>query len=207
MPHPHPHVHGVSFGFVFALALLICLLLPGAAPAQSGSIGTEIYQCRNRLAGTGGNINNCTGAAWVHGNAGHANSLYREGDFVPMRSIISDLQSGHTYTLRLGYDAVQSGLHAYDYLGSVDASAHPGQVIAPCINAPPTAGDHACGNAPSLWQVPIDTHTHFPAGSSQEEGHFSAWGGTLTGAAYFYCTPETSASHPCGPIGLSGQAS
>lgn len=161
------------------------------------------------MGGPGSNVNNCTGSAWVHGNAGHSNSFYREGDFVPMRAIVTNLEAGHIYTLRLGYDAVRGGLHAYDYLGSVDGSIHPGQVIDPCLDSPPTAGTHRCGESPSRLLVPKDTHTHFPPllGGSQEDGYFTAWGGILEHAAYHYCTLAESASHACGPIGLPGQAS
>ena len=181
---------------VVALTLLAALALPGIARAQPGP-GTEINQCRNRLGGASSAVNDCTGSAWVTGNAGQANSFYREGDFVPMRSLITNLQAGRTYSLRVGYDAVEGGLHAYDYLGSVDGSIHPGQQIAPCLNSPPTSGPHACGHAPSTLLVPVDTHTTFPPllNGGQKPGHFSTWGGTLEGAAYHYCPGD------CGPIG------
>jgi hypothetical protein len=82
-----------------------------------------------------------------------------------MRSIITGLETNGTYTFRLGSDAVQSGLHACEYLGSVDGSIHPGQEIDPCFNTPSTAGSRACGRDPSLWPVPTDTETTFPRGS------------------------------------------
>ncbi len=157
-----------------------------------GSIGTTLDQCRN---GTNG-IGDCTGDAWVTGNLNPNNSLYREGDFVPMRSKITSLVAGRTYALRIGYDAVEKGLHAYDYLGSVDGSeSAPGQQVVPCDGVGDTAGPHACGNAPSTLQVPKDTNTTFPPnGASQLPGKFSAWGAALAGAAYLNPAPITPGS-------------
>jgi Prealbumin-like fold domain len=129
--------------------------------------------------------------------------VYREGDFVPFRTTITGLLGTHKYMLRIGYDAVERGLHAYDYLGSVDGSAAPGQLVIPCSGVGGTAGPHACGSGPSRLPVPEDTHTTFPNGSHPPpHGHFSAWGATLKGARYFYCT----GSQPCGPIGVPGHA-
>src|SRR5262249_46521537 len=130
-------------------------------------------------------VANCTGSAWHTGNAGRANSLYREGDFVPFRTVITDLIAGRTYTLRIGYDAVDGGLHAYDYLGSVDGSAAPGQQGGPCDMA-----RAACQSPPSRLPVPIDTHTTFPYGS-QKPGEFRGWGAQLSHASYVNPVPIT----------------
>jgi hypothetical protein len=149
-------------------------------------------------------INHCSGRAWVSGNLSAPHAAYRAGDFVPMRVILGDLTPGATYTLRIDYRAVDHGLHAYDYLGSVDASIHPGQQIIPCSGVANTAGPNSCtsGN-PSRRQVPLDTPnvpagnpgTTFPAGASQRPGEFSAWGAALTGLAYHNC------GVPCRSIG------
>jgi hypothetical protein len=155
------------------------------------AVGTRIEQCANGTSGVG----DCAGNAWVTGNLNGNNSLYREGDFVPFRAQITGLTTGTDYTLGIGYDAVQSGLHAYDYLGSVDGSENaPGQDVVPCDGVAGTAGAHACGTGstpgtPSTLAVPIDTDTHFPPGRSQVPGVFSAWGGQLKHAVYVSPTP------------------
>jgi hypothetical protein len=154
-----------------------------------GTFNTTLQQCENRLGGTSSAINNCTGSAWVKGNLNNNNSIYRQGDFVPFRLEVTGFVAGRTYSVRIGYDAVESGLHAYDYLGSFDASAAPGQQIVPCDGFSGTAGPHACGNNPSVLAVPIDTNTTFPSGASQTPGNFSAWGGTFQGAAYVNPSP------------------
>src|SRR5262249_27498799 len=154
-----------SLVLVLALALLVSL-----APAASAqhrplrAIDTSLDQCANRTEGPAAPVNDCTGSAWTSGNVNRNSSLYREGDFGPMRSVVKDLVAGRTYTYRIGYDAVESGLHAYDYLGTFDASAFPGQQIVPCTGVSGTGPPHTCGTAPSTTAVPIDTATTFPNG-------------------------------------------
>jgi len=157
---------------------LTFLALPSSAPTQprAGSIGVRLEQCQNGTSGTG----LCTGNNWITGNLNRNNSAYREGDFVPFRSVITSLHAGERYTLRIGYDAVENGLHAYDYLGDVDGSE---LAPVPCHGVAGTAPPHACGNGPSTLEVPEDTDTTFPHGS-QAPGDFSAWGATLRQAAY-----------------------
>jgi hypothetical protein len=149
--------------------VLACLALPGRAVVQprAPAIGTTLEQCQNGTSGIG----SCMASAWITGNLNRNNSSYREGDFVPMRSVITKLTAGHTYTLRIGYDAVEGGLHAYDSLGSVDGSeSAPGQLVVPCTGVAGTSGPHACGNGPSKLAVPEDTHTLFPSGGEVPAG-------------------------------------
>src|SRR5262249_1379811 len=111
---------------VVVVVLAAALAAPAIARAQNP--GFRLSQCENGASG----IPNGAGDAWIPGNAGPPHARYREGDFVPFRTVISDLVATRTYTIRIGYDAVRHGLHAYDYLGSVDGSASPGQQVVPC---------------------------------------------------------------------------
>jgi hypothetical protein len=160
-------------GAILTVASLVAA--PGMARAQT------LNQCRN---GDNGNVD-CTGSAWHNGNLNASNSLYRENDFVPFRMYVGGLTVGHSYTVRIGYDALEGGLHAYDYLGSYDASRRPGQAIVPCDGIANTTG---CNDPPDELTVPIDTHTGMPGGI-QRHGVFSAWGANLTGAVYVAPTP------------------
>jgi hypothetical protein len=162
---------------IVLLALLAWLAPAGVALAQGGPPpSADSYQCANGSGATG----DCTGTAWVRGVLNSANSFYREGDFVPISTVLRGLITDRTYTLRIQYYALDRGLHAYDYFGSVDGSQRPGQQIVPC-GAPATAGTegtYACGHAPFTLTVPPDTNTSFPSGSRQEHGEFSIWGAT-----------------------------
>ena len=193
----------IWFGYlVVALAMLAGWIAPQGlarrAP-RAPAIGTAIEQCANRLGGTASSINNCAGIGWTTGNLNVNNSVYRQGDFVPFRTKIDKLVSGRSYKLTIGYDAVESGLHAYDYLGSYDASAFPGQQIVPCYDVSNTGGSHACGTGPppnpdppSTLAVPTDTQSTFPNGSHpppQPAGDFSAWGARLEEAEYVSPSP------------------
>jgi len=186
LARPHRWFHAL----VVSLALLVWLA-PTVAAQQTElrAIDTSLDQCANRLGGTASAINDCTASAWTSGNVNRNSSLYREGDFVPMRSVVKDLTAGRAYTYRIGYDAVESGLHAYDYLGTYNASAFVGQQIVPCTGVSGTAPPHACGSAPTTTAVPIDTATTFPNGRGQKPGDFSMWGATLTHAAYVNPAP------------------
>ena len=168
------------------LALLACLTLPAGAPTQprAGAIGVRLEQCQNGTSGT----NLCTGSNWITGNLNRNNSAYREGDFVPFRSVITSLHAGERYTLRIGYDAVEDALHAYDYLGDVNGSE---LAPVPCHGVAGTAPPHACGSGPSTLEVPEDTNTTFPSGRSQAAGEFSIWGASLNLAAYVNPGPIT----------------
>jgi hypothetical protein len=174
----------VAIGLVATLGQMP--LAEGQVPTSS--VGTTIEQCKNGTSGVG----DCTGSAWITGNLNGQKALYSEGDFVPFRTIITGLTNGTDYTLRIGYDAVEDGLHAYDYLGSYDASEAPGQQIVPCDGVAGTLGPHRCGigvpGPPSTLAVPTDADTSMPSGG-QRPGLFSAWGGRLTTAAYVAPTP------------------
>jgi hypothetical protein len=137
---------------------------------------------------------------WVTGNPANAGA-FREGDFVPTRVWFNTsggatdvVLSGHSYTLIVGYDATQqNGFHAYDYLGTYNASRPPtapapANNINPCSGVPGTTGDHMCGSAPSTAPVPLDENSHnlrgAPVPPTAMAGVFSAWGATFgTGAA------------------------
>ena len=152
--------------------------------AATPALAQTINQCANGPTGDA----DCTGSAWVTGSLNSGKSRYREGDFVPFRVTVTGLHPNAVYTLSIGFDAVVTGLHAYDYLGSYDASRRAGQSVVPCSGEAQTSGQHACGASPSTLDVPIDTDTTFPGGR-QEHGVFSAWGARLDSASYVASSP------------------
>src|SRR3989440_5324936 len=86
--------------FLLAVAMAAPMLAKAANPAAN------IDQCRN------GQITDpvpCIDNAWQNGNLGPENSHYREGDSVPFRAALTNLDAsaGNTHTLVIQYDTLQ----------------------------------------------------------------------------------------------------
>ena len=68
---------------------------------------------------------------FVNGNLNHTKAHYAEGDSIPYRAVMDDLQTGHTYSIRIQWDTVDSGAYAIDYLTSYnftfEGTKHPGE--------------------------------------------------------------------------------
>jgi uncharacterized repeat protein (TIGR01451 family) len=154
--------------FLLAVAMAAPMLAKAANPAAN------IDQCRN------GQITapvQCANDAWVNGNLGEQNSHYREGDSVPFRATLTDLNAsaGNTHTLVIQYDTLQSGTHAYDYLTSYFRTE---------TTADPTTG--LTGLTPgNCFTIPVDFLIDFAnPGSTQASGCISIWNGTITNITY-----------------------
>jgi uncharacterized repeat protein (TIGR01451 family) len=75
----------------------------------------------------------------------------------------------------IGYDTIDSGAHAYDYLTSYDRTE---TTAAPCSGVSPCAGG-------SSFPIPTDTAIAFANSSStQAPGAISIWNGAITSIAY-----------------------
>jgi hypothetical protein len=68
---------------------------------------------------------------FVNGNLNASKAHYNEGDSIPYRAVMDDLQTGHTYSIVIQWDTVDSGAYALDYLTSYnysfEGSRHPGE--------------------------------------------------------------------------------
>src|SRR6266576_7299351 len=154
--------------FLRAVAMDAPMLARAANPAAN------IDQCRN------GQITDpvpCIDNAWQNGNLGPENSHYREGDSVPFRAALTNLDAsaGNTHTLVIQYDTLQSGKHAYDYLTSFNATE---------TNADPVH-DISGTTTGNCYPIPVDLTIVFAnPGSSQEPGCIQIYNGTITSVAY-----------------------
>ncbi len=136
----------------------------------------------------------CIGTNWENGNLGPSKAHYLEGQSVPYRMGLTDLNIGTMYTVRIQWDTTKGGDHALDYLTSFDrtettANACSGLLLAAqCLLPPTTAAipvdpnvtkghDQILGNGDDITQV----------GGQQ----FKMWGGTLTGTAPNYVVSGT----------------
>jgi uncharacterized repeat protein (TIGR01451 family) len=157
-------------------ATLFLLAIAMAAPmlARAANEAANLDQCRN------GQITapvQCIDSAWQNGNLGPENSHYREGDSVPFRAVLTNLDAsaGNTHTLVIQYDTLQSGTHAYDYLTSYNATE---------TNADPVH-DISGTTAGNCFPIPIDLTIAFAnPGSTQEPGCIQIYNGTITSVVY-----------------------
>jgi hypothetical protein len=126
------------------LVAFVSLVSVEAIAQVSEAQTIRLEQCRN--GGTVDVSNDCnTTSAFVTGNVGSQNSHWSESQFVPYRAIITDLAAG-THTVLIGYDAMESGKHALDYLGSYNYT----EVNAnPCINGDCPAGGFVTAAIPA----------------------------------------------------------
>jgi len=153
--------------FLLAVAMAAPMLARAANPAAN------IDQCRN---GTTGAPATCTGSAWTNGDLGTENSHYREGDSVPFRATLTNLDTTlASHTLTIQYDTLQSGKHAYDYLTSYNRTE---------ATADPTSGISGL-TAGNCFLIPLDTSILFAnPGSAQVQGCIQIWNGSITNVVY-----------------------
>lgn len=114
---------------VVVLALLMALFVVGMASAK---FGVAFSQCANNLG-----VGPCN---WINGIIQANNSVYYEGDGVPQKAIFDNLDDEvgkhPTHTLKIEWDTTKGGVHAYDYLVSVDSSETYVNQTELCVNAP-----------------------------------------------------------------------
>src|SRR5919202_7102737 len=158
---------------LIAVLITVATALTAPAVARAANPAANIDQCRN---GTVSAPEQCANSAWVNGNLGETNSHYREADFVPFRATLTNLDtSAPSHTVVIEYDTLQGTNHAYDYLGSYNATE---------TTADPTTGLSGL-TAGNCFPVPVDfTNVFANPGSSQTPGCIKIWNGSITGLAY-----------------------
>jgi len=168
--------------------------LAQSTDAPTANPSASLEQCRN--GGTAPGVD-CTGSAWVTGNAGASNSHWQEQDFLPYRMLFDNLVTGadaapgtHVYTVIIGYDIKHSGAHAIDYLGtynSTNAGANPCSGVTGCTGWAVSTKGITADTAFVTNQVNPNLNGSCPGAAciAQVLGQqFTMWGGTLRSFAY-----------------------
>jgi len=152
--------------------LTVTMALAVVTFAQKGGGGlipendsATLQQCRN-----GNPPVPCTGRAWVTGNAGASNSHWNERDFIAYRMIFGGLTAGTVNTVVIGYDILDNGKHAIDYLGSYNQTE---------TTADPCSDVLTAGVCASPLTAPIPTDPDIPGTIPQIPGVFTFWGATF----------------------------
>ena len=131
----------------------------------------NLDQCAN----LGTTCNTGTSSQWQNGNLGQSQATYFEGDSVPYRAVLTGLEAGQTYTLKIEYDTTQSGKHAIDYLTDFDRTE---TTADPCSGV---AGVPSC--AASTFPIPLDPNVS-GAGVTQLGGqNFTIYNGSISGVS------------------------
>ena len=173
-------------------------LLAATVPASAGSSGGySLYQCANGGKGT---LASCSGTNYIHGDLNPNDSHWAEGDFVPFQLRLTGLSAG-SYTVAVKYKTVDKGLHAYDYLGSFDAT----ETTSPTATARDANANNPCSavipscdpthptdtaNIPAANLSQVNSICHATLNSFQPTsptGKFSLWGpsGSSLGAVAY----------------------
>ncbi len=167
--------------------------LTAGAASTFAPPGANLDQIRNGSAASP-----VSPANWVNGNAGASQAHYAEGYSIPYRTVMTELPTGTTITLTLGYDIKHSDKNALDYLTHFDriddptgshqlTFGHPPEVINPLIGvsgvssttttfpipAPSSAGSPVPGQ-------PTTSFNALPAGDKV----MTLFGGTITNVVY-----------------------
>ena len=134
----------------------------------------SLQQCRNGategpgVACSGNSDPNSDAPGWVTGNAGASNSHWEERQFIAYRMLFGGLTIGTVNTVIIGYDVLDNGKHAIDYLGTYNYTE---------TDADPCSGE--LSPCPSPNTAPIPTDPDIPAAIPQIPGVFTMFGGTF----------------------------
>lgn len=141
----------------------------------------SLDQCRNGATESG--VPECVegggGGAqgWVTGNAGASNSHWNERDFIAYRMNFGGLATGVQSTVIIGYDILDNGKHAIDYLGSYN---HTETDANPC----PIAND--CPGT-SVNTTPVPPAPDLIPAVPQIPGVFTFYGAAFGSVTYVPC--------------------
>ena len=161
---------------VIAFAALALILAAGSAAANPSA---NLDQCANDPAPSPSN-NGCDTAAtqWVNGNLGASKSVYFEGDSIPYRLTMDNLNTAITHTVTIEWDTTKSSKHALDYLTTVNQSV---------TTADPCLGVSGCSSF-TTFPIPADPQVT-GAGVTPIAGVFRLYGGTINSIDnYVYST-------------------
>ncbi|MBK9078705.1 MAG: hypothetical protein IPL91_06005 [Hyphomicrobium sp.] len=134
---------------------------------------------------------------WQNGNLNSNSAHYAEGEAVPYRAVVDDLEAGVVYTLVIQWDTLQGSAYALDYLTTYDFSFsgtnHP---LEP--DPVPTTGVTDLSSA-TVQQVAIASDSQLLTGFNTGATTDGLGSGTPSGTQYFTVFGSTS-NLSTGPI-------
>ena len=155
------------------VALLLFPIVLHSLPLPA--FASEATQCAN--AKNDDNPDTCE--LWVNGNINHAKAIFFEGEVIPYRVVIDPAVPGQEYQITVGWDAIEKGKNALDYIATYNESV---------TKANPCDG-FTCDHDNPSYVEPIPADTEMQKGRDrtvdskddvyQIPGAFTAWGGNI----------------------------
>jgi len=177
--------------FLVALIFSVSLMLPLCARALPGPPAVNLDQMRNGRATAP-----VSPGDWVNGNLGPQQAHYVENYSVPYRAVLTDLPTGTSITLTLGYDIKHSGRYALDYLTHYNRIDNPDH-NAVYGHAPetidPLAGVAGVSSTTTTFAIPAPSSAGSPVPNQPTDSFnnltagervMTLFGGTITGVSY-----------------------
>jgi hypothetical protein len=127
-------------------------------------------------------------AQWQNGSLNETKARWFEGDSVPYRARLTDLQVGKTYNVAIQWDTTDTNKHAIDYITSYDRTVKAGNPPF-TTSADPCAGFLSPCPSPDTEVIPTDTVMTGSASwtGTQDPGVVSVFNGSNTSlSAYSY---------------------
>jgi uncharacterized repeat protein (TIGR01451 family) len=181
-----------AFSFLLSLLLIFQALGPGFFALKivnAANASANLDQCRN---GGATSPQDCTGSAWVNGNAGSSNSHYIEGHSIPYRVVMTNLSLG-SHTVNIEWDITKGGKHAVDFITSYNR-LQPHSVFGHAAEAVnPIGGLSGSFGSPSTFNIPAPSSAGSPVVNQPattfnnlplSERQMSVWNGTITSMSY-----------------------
>src|SRR3989344_9234566 len=191
---------GKASFYVFVIASMILSNFPGGAvfKAQAAE-AANLDQARN-----GSSSSPISPINWVNGNANSTQAPYAEGQSVPYRVKVTGLTVSNSYTIEVGFDIVNGGKHALDFLTNNNRIA---ETVDPCTGVS-TCVAGAGFDIPTPPVSTPNTQTHFNTLETAEGNQqFSVYNGTITASSYTAAGNEASGSSSEAKVSITFTAS
>ena len=122
------------------------------------------------------NANSTNQSNWANGDLVGTKAHYLEGDSVPFRMRLSDLDTSGNHTITIDWDTTKGGKHAFDYLTSYNRTVTDAD---PCVAVTP------CSTSTDFAVTPDDPNVTGAGHTPVEHANFSCFGCSISSASAF----------------------
>ncbi len=188
-----PGRHSGRLAVAAATVAILVSMMP-VATVLAAKAAVSLEQCRNGAASTPNDCLSLGGnSGWVNGNVGGSQGHLLEGYSIPYRAIMTDIPTGLSITLVLGYDIKHGGANALDYLTHYQRLLPHGVFGHPAENVDPWDGVSGLSGSIDTFPIPTPSTTNSPVAGQPAtsfgllpdgEKVMTINGGDITGIVY-----------------------